>query len=96
MDIKSKYDRLIVLISFGILIISCVFTMSTVFYQDIEKENKELEQQQIEIAETIHIKIWRAYHQEQMTVLKDIKHLLMKIESQNKTLPVQPASLKEL
>ena len=96
MDLKNKYDRLIVLISFGILIISCVFTMSIVFYQDIEKENKEMEQRQIEIAETIHIKIWRTYHQEQMIVLNDIKNLLKKIESQKAKSPVQPASLKGL
>lgn len=96
MNLKNKYDRLIILISFGILIISCVFTMSTVFYQDVEKENKELEQRQIEIAETIHIQIWRTYHQEQMTVLTDIKNLLTKIESQQAKSSVQPASLKGL
>ena len=96
MDLKNKYDRLIVLISFGILIISCVFTMSIVFYQDVEKENRKMEQRQIDIAETIHIKIWRTYHQEQMVVLNDIKNLLEKIESQNTKSSVQPASVKGL
>ena len=96
MNIKNKYDRLIVLVSFGILIISCVFTIAIVFYQGVEKENRELEQIQIGIAETNHVTIWRAYHQEQMMVLKDIKRLLMKIESQQASSPVQPVSLKGL
>ena len=84
MDLKNKYDRLIVLTCLGIIVISCVFTATAVHKNQVKKSYRESERQQAAISETINIRIWRAYHYEQMILLKEI---LKELKKQNQMDP---------
>lgn len=74
----NKIDRYIVIGSIGILLISACVTFAKVVRQELKKEQLKITQQTNHITETLNIKIWRRYHEEQMLlmqeILKELKH----------------------
>ncbi len=71
-----QIDRYIVIGSVGILLISSAWAFSKVLYQELKKEQIKTAQQKTLITETLNIKRWRGYHEEQMrlmhTILKEL------------------------
>ncbi|MDE0151714.1 MAG: hypothetical protein OXK80_04360 [Bdellovibrionales bacterium] len=74
----NKTDRYIIIGSIGILLISTSITFDKVLRQELKKEQVKIAQQENHIAETLNIKLWRSYHEEQMLlmyeILKELKH----------------------
>ena len=78
----NKTDRLITTLSIGILLISSVYTMTTIRQQNIEKENARLAFEEKAVIGTQDVMIWRHYHEEQMNVLNAILNELRKNKTQ--------------
>ena len=68
----SKQDRLIILGSVGVLVISFALCLSMVTIQNKRKYNVLIEEQNQLIKETQMIKIWRGYHDQQMNLMTEI------------------------
>ena len=78
----NKTDRLIVLLSLGLILLSTAYTVTTVRRQNIQKENVRLTAYEKERAETVNVKIWRKYHEDEKALLKEIVKQLRKNQAQ--------------
>ena len=84
----SKIDRFILIGAVGVFLVSMVYMIVTVKYQNIEKENNRLSEHEQNVTDTQNTIIWRQYHNQQMEVLNAI--LIQLKESGNQ----QPAGVK--
>ncbi len=83
----SKTDRYILIGSIGILLISTIFTFDKLLRQNLKKEQIKVTQQETLITETLNIKIWRRYHEDQMILMHEIlKELKYQNNDHNHTL----------
>lgn len=89
----NKTDRYIVIGSIGILLISACITFDKVLRQELKKEQVKIAQQENHIAETLNIKVWRSYHEEQMLLMYEILKEL-KYQNNNPILNQQNKNMK--
>ncbi len=68
----NKVDRCILIGAVGVFLISMMYTIATVKYQTIEKENLKLSKHEQVVTDTQNVMIWREYHDQQMAVLNAI------------------------
>jgi len=76
----NKVDRYIVIGSMGILLISACVALDKILRQELKKEQIKISKQETLITETLNIKTWRRYHEEQMILMQKI---LKELEHQN-------------
>lgn len=68
----NKVDRCILIGAVGILLVSMMYMVATVKYQNIERENTKLSEHEQTVTDTQNVMIWREYHAQQMAALNAI------------------------
>ena len=72
----NKTDRLMLIFSTGVLLISIVYTMAVVREQHAKKQKVDFSRNEKAIEQTFDVKMHRAYHEEIQGMLSDIRNLL--------------------
>lgn len=83
----TKTDRYILIISSGILLISIFAAFDKISKKKFNKEKAKLAQQELFKRETDNTKIWRRFHEEQMSLMKEI---LKELKQENKISDSKP------
>ncbi len=79
----TKADRLIFLLSFGILIASVIYIISNNHRENVSRNNAWIEERNKNVSDTFDIRVWKTYHEREMALLSEI---LIELRKRNEAL----------